>query len=225
VDNYSFVPAIHQLAELSFWQNEIKFFIFCINYMEETASRLKDEEIVQFVQSGKVGLFGILIDRYENKIGRYARKFIFDKEDISDVLQDIFIKAYTNIQSFDTKRKFSSWLYRIAHNELVNALKKRKKQTFPFFNLDTFFPYDFFDHDNINQKIDNQEAEKIIDQCLSQLEPKYREPIVLYYLEELTYEEIADIMQIPVSTVGVRINRAKKIIKSILKKIGYNHEQ
>ena len=192
--------------------------------MEESVSRLKDEEIVQLIQSGKIGLFGILINRYEIKIGRYARKFIFDKEDISDVLQDVFIKTYTNIQSFDTNRKFSSWLYRIAHNELVNALKKQKKQTLPFFDLDTFFPYDFFDHDNINQKIDRQEMEKTIDQCLSQLEIKYREPIVLYYLEELTYEEIADVMQIPVSTVGVRIRRAKKIIKPILKKLGYNYE-
>jgi RNA polymerase sigma-70 factor, ECF subfamily len=191
--------------------------------MEEPASLLKDEEIVQLIQSGKVGLFGILINRYESKIGRYARKFIFDKEDISDVLQDIFIKTYTNIQSFDTKRKFSSWLYRIAHNELVNAIKKRKKQTLPFFDLDTFFPYDFFDRDNVNQRIDNQETEKAINQCLGKLEPKYREPIVLYYLEELTYEEIADIMQIPTSTVGVRIKRAKKIMKSFFKKTGYNH--
>jgi len=191
--------------------------------MEEPASLLKDEEIVQSIRSGKVGLFGILINRYESKIGRYAKKFISDKEDISDVLQDIFIKAYTNIQSFDTKRKFSSWLYRIAHNELVNAIKKRKKQSLPFFDLDTFFPYGFFNHDNINQKIDNQEIRKTIDQCLDKLEPKYREPIILYYVEELTYEEISDIMQIPISTVGVRIKRAKKIMRSFFKKIGYNH--
>jgi RNA polymerase sigma-70 factor, ECF subfamily len=192
--------------------------------MEDDELLKRDEEVVELIQSGKVGLFGILIDRYEGKIGRYARKFIFDKEDINDVLQDIFIKVYTNIQSFDTKRKFSSWLYRIAHNELVNVLKKRKKQTLPIFNLDTFFSHDFFEKNNINQEIDRQNIEKILDVCLDKLDFKYREPIVLYYSEELTYEEIADVMQIPISTVGVRIKRAKKIIKSILKDSGYHHE-
>lgn len=193
--------------------------------MEEDGSQQKDEEIVSLIQSGKVGFFGILIKRYEKKIERYARKFLSNTEDINDVLQDIFIKVYTNIQSFDTTRKFSSWLYRIAHNELVNNLKKQKKRTLPLLNLDTFFPYDFsHNNNNLNQKIDGQEMEKKLDRCLNQLEPKYREPIILYYLEELTYEEIADVMQIPISTVGVRIKRAKKIIKSILKKLGYKHD-
>jgi len=192
--------------------------------MGEDESQKTDEEIVSLIQSGKVGLFAILINRYEIRIGRYARKFIFNNEDVKDVLQDIFIKAYTNIQSFDTKRKFSSWFYRIAHNELVNALKKKKRQTLSFFDLDTFFPYDFSNNNIFDQKIDKQNVEKIIDRCLDQLKPKYREPIILYYLEDLTYKEIADVMQIPISTVGIRIKRAKEIIKSILKKIGYNHE-
>lgn len=193
--------------------------------MEEDSSRRKDEEIVVLVQSGKVGLFSILIKRYEEKIRRYARKFLSNTEDINDVLQEIFIKAYVNIQSFDVKRKFSSWLYRIAHNELINVLKKQKKRTLPLLNLDTFLPYDFSsNNDNINQKIDGAETEKKLDRCLSRLEPKYREPIILYYLESLTYEEIADVMQIPVSTVGVRIKRAKKIIKSILKELDHNYE-
>ncbi|MCX6764762.1 MAG: RNA polymerase sigma factor [Candidatus Nealsonbacteria bacterium] len=192
--------------------------------MEETISQLKDEEIAQLIQSGKVRFFGILVSRYENKIRRYARKFLSDKEDINDIVQEVFIKAYTNIQEFDSQRKFSPWFYRIAHNELVNALKKRKKQPLFLFDFDVFFPYDFSNNNILNQQIDRQNMEKIIDMGLDQLEPKYREPIILYYLEELTYKEIADVMQIPISTVGIRIKRAKKIIKPILKKLGYNYE-
>ena len=180
----------------------------------------KDEEIALLIQSGKVEFFDFLIERYENKIRRYSRKFLSDYEDINDILQDVFIKAYKNIQSFDTKRKFSPWLYRIAHNELVNALKKKKRNPLPLFDLDVFFPQ-YFSDNSLNQQIDRQDMREIIDKCLDKLELKYREPIILYYFEELNYKEIADVMQIPISTVGIRIKRAKKIMRSICKKIGY----
>jgi len=180
-----------------------------------------DEEITVLVQGGDVDLFGILIQRYKEKMMRYARKFLSDSEDISDIIQEVFIKAYTNIQSFDTKRKFSSWLYRIAHNEFVNALKKKKKNNLSLFDLDTFLPHGLQDN-SFTQNIDHQDTKKIIDKCLSRLDPKYREPIILYYLEGLPYKEIAEVMRIPISTVGIRIKRAKEIMKSIFKKSGYS---
>lgn len=188
--------------------------------MRDDLSQQKDEEIAHLIQSGKIEFFSILIGRYEDKIKRYSRKFLSDFEDINDIVQDIFIKAYKNIQSFDTKRKFSPWLYRIAHNELINALKKKKKNPLPLFELDVFFPQSLHEKDDLNQQIDRRDTREIIDKCLDKLEPKYREPIILYYLEELSYREISDIMQIPVSTVGIRIKRAKKIMKSVCQKLG-----
>ncbi len=191
--------------------------------MQEDISQKKDEEIVRLVQLGKTELFGSLINRYEDKIKRYARKFLSGPEDISDVLQDIFIKAYKNIQSFDVKRRFSPWLYRIAHNELINTLKKKNTKTLPLFDLDVFLPQYSYNN-NLEQQIDRQNMQKTIDKCLDKLEFKYREPLILYYFEDLNYKEIADIIQIPISTVGVRIKRAKKIMKSIFKKTGYIYE-
>lgn len=190
--------------------------------MGEQISHQKDEDIARLIQSGKIEFFGILIERYENRIRRYSRKFLSDQEDINDVLQDIFIKAYKNIQSFDAKRKFSSWLYRIAHNELINALKKRKKNPLPLFDLDMFFPQYFHSNNSFNQQMERQGIREIIDKCLDKLELKYREPIILYYFEELSYKEISDVMQIPISTTGVRIKRAKETMRQICKKLGYN---
>lgn len=83
---------------------------------ELNQSHQTDEELASLIQSGKVEFFGTLIVRYDAKMKRYSRKFLSDQEDTKDVVQEIFIKAYVNIQSFDAKRKFSSWLYRIAHN-------------------------------------------------------------------------------------------------------------
>jgi RNA polymerase sigma-70 factor (ECF subfamily) len=188
--------------------------------MWENISQRKDEEIANLVQSGKIEFFDILIERYEAKIKRYSRKFLSDSESINDVLQEIFIKVYTNIQSFDSKRKFSSWIYRIAHNELVNVLRKRRP-ILPLFDLDVFLPHRLHD-DTFRENIDRQSIKEIIDKCLDRLEVKYKEPLVLYYFEELSYQEIADILQIPVSTVGIRIKRAKEKVKTIYRQITSN---
>jgi RNA polymerase sigma-70 factor (ECF subfamily) len=182
-----------------------------------------DEEIARLIQSGRVEFFDALVKRYEVKISRYARKFLSDKDDIGDVLQDIFIKVYTNIKSFDANRKFSSWIYRIAHNELVNALKKRKNKILPLIDLDIFLPYNI-SKDDFNKNNDQQDVKKIVEECLGQLTEKYKEIIILYYLEELSYKEIADILQIPVSTAGIRIKRGREMMQSIHKNIKHKYE-
>ena len=92
-----------------------------------------DEEIARRVQEGDIESFGLLVGRYEAKITRYAGKFLLNGEDDKDLAQEVFIKAYVNIQSFDANRKFSSWLYRIAHNEFINAIRKRSWSRFSIF--------------------------------------------------------------------------------------------
>jgi RNA polymerase sigma-70 factor, ECF subfamily len=185
-------------------------------------SNLSDEEIAHFVQQGEIDFFNTLISRYEKKMNNYARNFLSDKEDINDVLQEVFIKAYKNIKSFDTGRKFSSWLYRIAHNEFVNALKKRSKRPLPLFDLDVFFPQHTKEKNGLQEQIDQKDMKETVNKFLGKLDVKYKEPIILFYIEELSYKEIADVMQVPVSTVGIRIKRGKDIIKSISEKMGYN---
>lgn len=190
---------------------EIKFIFCCSNVMGQKPLQRTDEEIVRLVQSGDIELFGKIVNRYEEKIKRYGRKFLSGFEDIEDIVQDIFIKSYENIQSFDVKRKFSSWLYRIAHNEFVNALKKQRKKPLSFFDLDIILPH--LSAEEINNEIDRQKMNEIINKFIGKLDPKYREPIILYYLGELNYKEISEILHIPTSTVGIRLKRAKEKLK------------
>src|ERR1700722_4063682 len=145
-------------------------------------SKKEDEKIAQLVQSGKSELFGILIKRYEEKMRRYARKFLSDGDDKKDIVQEIFIKGYINIKSFDTKRKFTSWIYRIPHNEVVNHLKKKHNNFLPLFDLDTFFPQHGYSHNDVNEKVDRKNTSRLIDACFDELGVKYKEPIILYYL-------------------------------------------
>ena len=182
---------------------------------------ISDETIVKAVQGGDVDAFGELISRYEDKLKRYARKFLSYEEDIEDLVQDVFIKTYTNIRSFDTSLRFSPWIYRIAHNTFVNELKRKHAGGFSLFSIDEILPFlpaqETADSDTLNA-----ELRKEIDTLLRELPPKYREVIVLHYLEELSYQEISDILQIPVTTVGVRLTRSRQKLQELY--ITQHHE-
>ena len=182
-----------------------------------------DEEIVRLIQAGDTESFSFLIERYEAKIKRYARKFLSSAEDIEDIVQEIFIKVYSNIQSVDTDRKFSSWLYRIAHNEFINLLRKKEKTPLLFFDPDTLFPHPIA-NENADSNTIGEETKATINKCLEKIPSKYREPIVLYYLEEMNYKEISDIMHVPVSTVGIRLKRGREMLESVCNNLNINHE-
>ncbi|HOK17613.1 MAG TPA: RNA polymerase sigma factor [Candidatus Paceibacterota bacterium] len=188
--------------------------------MANSLNKKTDEEIVSMIQLGKIELFDILFERYEEKISRYAKKFLLDYDDIEDLVQQVFIKAYINIKSFDASRKFSSWIYRIAHNEFINAIRKKEKEPLPFFDLDALFPSTVSKND-IDKKIQEKELHSLLEKHLNKLNPKYREPLILYYFECLSYKEIADVLHIPTSTVGVRIKRGIESIKKTLQKSDY----
>jgi len=173
---------------------------------------ITDEIIATKVKQGDIDAYGVLVERYENKLKKYGQKFLSHKEDIEDLVQDVFIKAYTNIQSFDPTQRFSPWIYRIAHNAFVNELKRKGRFSLGVFDPDTILPFltakETADEATLEEE-DGIEMEKILDN----LSTKYKEVLILHYFQELSYKEISAILQIPVTTVGVRISRAKKQLK------------
>ncbi len=175
--------------------------------MEQT-----DEEIALSVQNGEPAAFGLLVERYEPKLLRYAKKFLFETEDARDQVQEIFIKSYANIQSFDTKRSFSSWIYRVAHNEFINAIKKKGREPLSFFDPDTLFPHPTAP-EQADDELKSNETRQLVEKYLTKLDAKYREPLVLYYYEDMNYKQIAEILHIPTSTVGIRIKRGKESLQ------------
>lgn len=181
--------------------------------MGEDHSQLSDEVLATRVQSGDAGLYGVLMRRYLPKMQRYVAKFLFGYDDVEDVVQEVFVKAYTHLQQFDATRSFSSWLYRIAHNECINTIKKRKREPLPFFDPDAIFPHPVA-KETPRDHAERAEVLTLIERALRALDPKYREPIVLYYIEERSYKEIADIMRIPIATVGVRLRRAREQLQA-----------
>ena len=175
---------------------------------------ISDEQIATSVQKGNLEDFGELVLRYGKKIQNYLFRFIQTKEEVEDLTQDIFLKAYSNILSFNPKKKFTPWLYQIAHNELVNYLRKKHYLSTKFINLDLdILAAKSVSKNDILKDLENNLKFELIDKNLNKLNFKYRQPFVLFFYENLSYQEISDILKIPISTVGTRIKRAKEIIK------------
>lgn len=175
-------------------------------------SQLSDEQLVKIICQQDKEIYHEIIKRYQPKLLRYVTYLTRDENQAADIVQETFIKAYINLNGFNPQKKFSSWIYRIAHNETMNSFNRSPKQQF----LDE--DSDFDSGVNLQDDLIKQELQNHIQDCLAQTPLLYREPLSLYFLEEKTYQEISDILRIPTSTVGTRINRAKLIIKKICQK-------
>jgi RNA polymerase sigma-70 factor (ECF subfamily) len=152
-----------------------------------------------------------------NKEGnnKWQRKFLWFARDLEDIVQEVFIKAFKNLQSFDLDRSFSAWIYRIAHNEFINHGKKFSRDITDFFDLEVIFPTLKSNH-NLEKDLQKEQDKLLLEQGLEKLPIKYREPLLLYYLEDLNYQEIADVLHIPTNTVGIRIMRGKAKLKDLI---------
>lgn len=177
------------------------------------SDNLTDEQLVAAVRENNKELYGEIIRRYQTKLTHYLRKFIRNADELEDVLQDVFIKTYRNLHGFNINRRFSPWIYRIAHNEALNHIKKYKKETI---SLDEW-EWEIMDEKiDIKDNVDFKLVKAELEQELSTMKDKYREPLILYFFEQRSYEEISDILRIPRNTVGTLIMRGKNILKQLL---------
>lgn len=169
---------------------------------------LTDEQLIEKIKVNQE-LFGILIDRYQKKLERHVFYLINRNDELDDIVQEIFIKVFINLNSFDTKKKFSAWLFRIAHNQVVNFFKKYKK------TLSLKDDLKIIDDKNIEDDFEKKQIKEILKKCVDQISLDYKEVILLYYFEDLSYEEISDTLKIPAGTVATKLSRAKKILKGL----------
>jgi len=175
-----------------------------------------DEVLAAKVQKGDVEAFSLLVSRYRQKLVRYGNKLLFNPSEAEDVIQEIFLKTYKYIKSFNADKKFSPWIYRIAHNEFINLGKKRSREYLDFFDPETFFPH--FSLKDITEEKGNLQVKEMVGECLDKIDIKYREPLALYYLEGFAYKEIGEILNIPTGTVSIRIARGLAKLKIICNK-------
>jgi RNA polymerase sigma-70 factor, ECF subfamily len=180
----------------------------------ELCREKSDEELVKLVLENQ-DYFICLMQRYSDKLIRYIIRISgVSQDDAEDILQDIFIKVYKNLNDFNTGLKFSSWIYRIAHNHTISNYRKAKSRgDLNSIDLDDEGVKELAAELSIQKNIDQEITKVQVGKILNQLDPKYKEVLVLRFLEEKDYNEIADILKKPLGTIATLINRAKKQFK------------
>lgn len=174
--------------------------------------------------------FGRIIEKYQEPLRRYIRRIARPSKDELDILlQDIFIKIYENLNDFDQSLTFSSWIYRIAHNESIDYLRKKKRVGYSLddtaYDDDTITLAETIASDiDVSREVDREYIKKSIAVVLDELEPKYRAVLVLKFLEEKDYDDISDILRKPPGTIATLIHRAKKEFKRLAMEKGMNLE-
>ncbi len=181
-----------------------------------------DSELIHSALEGDQGAYKEILRRYRPPLYNLLYRMVRNKMDTEDLVQEAFIKAFSSLASFNHNYAFSTWLYKIAINNCIDYFRKKKLKTL---SIDS--PIDAKDGEikrelpDVSFKPDknllNEEKDKIIQQAIENLPEKYRVPIVLRHQEDKTYEEISEIMQIPLGTVKARIFRAREMLKKQLK--------
>ena len=165
------------------------------------SKQISDDILVKNTLAGDQESFKKIIDKYSKPIYNYLLRIMyFHIQDSEDALAETMFKAYSNLNSFNTKLKFSSWLYRIAHNQAVDILKKKKHKLIPL--DDNFKNFTFTPNFAMSQKVD-------LEKILQALKEEDRNLLTLFYLEEKTVTEIGQILKKRPTTISVKLHRAK----------------
>jgi len=177
---------------------------------------------IKQVKKGDQNAFAEIVDIYKDKIYQLCYRMLGNAHEAEDISQEAFIRAYVNIHTYDMNKKFSTWLYRIATNLSIDRIRKKK----PDFYLDA----EVSGTDGLNMysqvaadvslpedELETLELQQTIQNEILKLPDKYRTVIVLKYIDELSLNEISEILTIPVGTVKTRIHRGREALRKQLR--------
>ena len=176
----------------------------------EETEQISDEEVVTLALKNQDN-FVLIINRYKSKLFNYIRRITNVRdEDAEDFLQEIFLKVYLNLNDFDSDLKFSSWIYAIARNQVIsNHRRLNARAEGHSVSLEDESARKIMSSFNIEKELDGIYLKENVAKVLYSLNEKYREVLILKFLEEKNYQEISDIIKRPMGTVGSLMNKAK----------------
>ncbi|HHY73587.1 MAG TPA: RNA polymerase sigma factor SigW [Bacillus bacterium] len=179
---------------------------------------------IKQVKKGDQNAFAEIVELFKDKVFQLCYRMVGNRHDAEDIAQEAFIRAYTNIDSYDLNRKFSSWLYRIATNLSIDRLRKKK----PDYFLDaeiagteglTMYSQLESNDPQPEEMIESLELQEWVQQGINELPVMYRSVIVLKYIEELSLKEIGEILDLPIGTVKTRIHRGREALRKRLRDV------
>lgn len=183
---------------------------------------MTENDLIQKCKKGSREAFNILFSRYQSQVINTAYGMLSDKEDACDAAQEVFIRVYKNIDSFKEQSSFTTWLYRITVNVCSDILRKRQRNS-DIISINSFTDdnkdFDIPDESpTVEENMELSERQAAVRKAISELKEEYRTVITLCDVEGMSYENIAEVLNIPHGTVKSRINRARNALKKKLMK-------
>ena len=183
---------------------------------------LSDFEIIESVKKGNISDFSILVDRYKNKAFSLLKRMLKNQMDAEEVLQDCFVKAYKALTSFKQESKFSTWFYRIVYNTALTRLSaKKRKIEMEMTSVDEHFD---LESDNDYNLTDQKDISGFIKSQVEKLPANYSTIITMFYLNEMSCEEISETMGTSLSNVKVMLHRSRNALRDLMLKNKYFEE-
>ncbi|SDH75821.1 RNA polymerase, sigma subunit, SigW [Aneurinibacillus thermoaerophilus] len=183
---------------------------------------ITEQRIIQRAKNGDRDAFAELVDLYKDKIYHVSYRMLGNRQEAEDVAQETFLRVYANLDSYDPKYKFSTWIYRIASNLSIDVIRKRKKNLSIDAEITGADGVDW--HDRLADTSKGPEEEVLTDELQEEvqgaimgLSPKYRVVMLLRYIENLSLQEISEVVQLPVSTIKTRIHRGREALRKKLR--------
>ncbi len=177
---------------------------------------------IKQVIKGDQDAFGEIVEIYKNSVYQLCFRMLGNRHEAEDVAQEAFLRAYVNIKTFNQDLKFSTWLFRIATNLCIDRLRKKK----PDYYLDaevagteglTMYSQIPSDHSLPETELESLELQETVQKEILKLPEKYRSAIVLKYIEDLSLNEISEILNLPLGTVKTRIHRGREALRQQLR--------
>lgn len=185
-------------------------------------SSLEDDVLVKKAKGGDEKAYKKLVEKYERALYFHILKMVKDREQVEDLVQEAFVKAFDNLNTYSTNYAFSTWLYRIATNNTIDYLRKKKLKTLsidkPMKTKDGEMEMQLPDESaSTDRDIIKKQRKEIVQHAIDDLPKKYRKVIQLRHMEEKSYKEISDILEKPLGTVKAHIFRARELLYKALK--------
>lgn len=183
---------------------------------------VSDKEVIESVKKGNHSDYAILIDRYKNKAFSMLSRMLKNKMEAEEVLQDCFLKAFKGLNTFKGEAKFSTWFYRIVYNSALSRLSVQKRKIeMEMSSVEEHF--NLIDENDFNIT-EEKDLSLFLKEMINKLPVNYASVISMFYLENLSCEEISDVMGTSVNNVKVMLHRSRSALKDILIENDYNEE-
>ncbi len=191
---------------------------------------LTDNELVASALAGSADAYRELVRRFQRPILSLIQRMIKDPLEAEDLAQEVFVKAFHNLASFEPGRKLSSWLFKIAHNATIDRMRRQRLETVPLEassadGEETWEVLPAPEEQSPDRRAQRSEVAAAIATALGRLKPQYREVLLLRFQQGLAYREIAEILGLRMGTVKIHLHRARKLLAAELAAAGFEPPQ